>query len=138
MISIINFSLRPIGAYAPAGQFRHFRHFRHLLFFFPLFHILVKALDMLLGQFASQFNVSIFDCLDQIAKVIIIFLQLRLIHGKKSIVIAMDIVMDGVEDGDINRVAGDLGHGHVDLLIDINERISVGATLSYTRMGCCQ
>ena len=34
---------------------------------FSLFHILVKALDMLLGQFAGHFTVRIFDCIDQIA-----------------------------------------------------------------------
>lgn len=86
---------------------------------------------MLFGNFPGCCGVTIFYGVDHFTKVVVVFLQLGLVHGQESVAIAMDIVVNGVENGDIHRIAGNPGHGHVDLLIDINEGVSLGSPLFY-------
>jgi hypothetical protein len=48
---------------------------------------------MAAGQPAGMVGLSFFDGLHKITKVLIVFLQFAFFHGKKLIIIAMDVIV---------------------------------------------
>jgi hypothetical protein len=47
------------------------------------------------------------------------------LHGKESFVIAMDIIMERVRYGALNRVFSNQRHGQLDLLVNYNCHFSI-------------
>ena len=80
----------------------------------------------MLSQFPGLAHPAVFNGVNNFAKIPVILLKFRFFHGEKSIVIAMNVVVDRMQHRYVYRVSGNLGQCHVELLINIYKGVALG------------
>ena len=80
---------------------------------------------MIAGQAAGMVGVPFFHCFHDVTEVLIVFLQFTFFHGKKPVIIAMNIFMNRMEHGYVNRILRNLRQCHMNLFVDFDEGISL-------------
>ena len=81
------------------------------------FHITIESSHVRSGDIAGLLRIFFFHGLDHILEILKVLLHFELIHNQKLVKVSANVLMNGFEDGYVDRIAGHFGKIKVDVLI---------------------